>query len=393
MKNGCEHKRNRCQELITLFVLLQCITASGADVQMSTAPYTVEFTVQSRYLNPAGHILQDEQVEVRVSVDSNQVMIQSRSPTNENVCPLAWATSPVRAQEWITAYPPIPPDGTHGLGSYEFDTVIVEKSPYSSGSDLLVRLGQFLYIPTNHTTFRGCSERDIWCNAGESFGYTPTEVTFRTRRQPFGSRNLPVQIAAYTPKYYYEPAASRMPFAGLPLNLSKSLANAMVKVPFAGPPFERKLWVLSIQQYTNWNGLLLATSFSYERYQDPPLRAKVDSDTVVVSVEGALVSIRRGAMADINPQLRPHLTVVDLRPQGELYGQPARYQAENGKWPAVGTQEYREIVRASKAELARQYGLGGSHLHTNLAFLAAFLLLLIAPAVWISIRKKHEGSL
>jgi hypothetical protein len=75
MKNGCEHKRNRCQELITLCVLLQCITASGADVQMSTAPYTVDFKAQSRWLNPAGQVLQDEQEEVRVSVDSNQVMI------------------------------------------------------------------------------------------------------------------------------------------------------------------------------------------------------------------------------------------------------------------------------------------------------------------------------
>ena len=196
---------------------------------------------------------------------------------------------------------------------------------------------------------------------------------------------------AYTPKYFYKPATSKMPSAGLPWNLSKSLANAMVKVPFAAPPFERKLWVLSIQQYTNWNGLLLPTSFSYERYQDPLSRAKVDSDTVVVSVEGALVSIKQGAMADIKPQLGPHLSVTDLRPQGELYGQPAHYQAENGKWPAVGTQEYREMVRASKAELERQYGLGGSHRHRNLAFLAAFLLLLIPPAVWLSIRTNTRG--
>ncbi|MCX6923322.1 MAG: hypothetical protein NT154_08965, partial [Verrucomicrobia bacterium] len=363
--------------------------------QMSATPYTVELAVRSRWLNLATRVLEETRAELRVSVGTNQVLIQSRSPDNENLVPITWASSPVRAQEWVMAFG----RATNEFGSNQFDTLTIDKSPFIPNVDERTCLGLSLYVPANHTTFRGCSEHEIWCNAGESFGYTPTEVTFRTKRQLFGSRNLPVQMAAYSPKYFYKSASSSVPFdvTRLPWNLAKYFANVRIKVPFAGPPLERKLWSLSIQQYTNWSGLLLPVSFRYERYDDPPERAKRESGTVIASLEGTLVSIKQGAIADISPQLRSHLSVFDLRPQRELHGNMAHYQAENGKWPALGTKEYREMVRVSRAELAKQNGGGSSPRRSNvvlltaflLVFPAAFVLLLIALVSWISFRKKR----
>jgi hypothetical protein len=189
-------------------------------------------------------------------------------------------------------------------------------------------------------------------NAGESFGYASTELTFQVRGQAFDSHNLPVQIATYSPKYFYKAAPIKLPLETLPLWLSKRLAYYRSKVPFEGPPFDRRLWVLSIQQYTNWSGLLLPMRFRYERYGDPATSAKLGSDTVIASIDGVLTSITQGAAADISPQLQPQVLVVDFRPQQELYGTPARYQAECGKWPVLGTAEYRNMVRTNAAALA-----------------------------------------
>jgi hypothetical protein len=278
---------------------------------------------------------------------------------------MTWATSPFRSQEWVLGWPYFFSStngfgsnqfdifsGTNRFGSNQFDTLVIDQRPYIPIMDEFTRLALFLYVPTTHRTFRGCSQRDILDNAGESFGYASTELTFQVRGQAFDSHNLPVQIAAYSPKYFYKAAPIKIPLERLPLWLSKRLAHNRSKVPFEGPPFDRRLWVLSIQQYTNWSGLLLPMRFRYERYGDPATSAKLGSDTVIASIDGVLTSITQGAAADISPQLQPQVLVVDFRPQQELYGTPARYQAECGKWPVLGTAEYRNMVRTNAAALA-----------------------------------------
>ncbi len=335
---------------LAIHVSKQRAAFSFGDAQTSTVPYTVEFAVQSQW-HVGNQVKQDERLEVRVSVGANHVLIQARSPTNEMVGPMTWATSPFRTQEWILALP-VFYSATNGFGSIPFDTLMIDQRPYIPAMDELTRLALFLYVPTTHGTFRGCSQRDILDNAGEGFGYASGELNFQIHSQAFDSRSLPVQIAAHSPKYFYKTAPIRIPLERLPSWLSKRLAYNTSKVPFEGPPFDRRLWLLSIQQYTNWSGLLLPMRFRYERYGDPTTRAKLGSDTVTASIDGVLTSITQGAAADVSPQLQPQVLVVDFRSQKELYGNPARYQAECGKWPALGTAEYRKMVRTNAAALA-----------------------------------------
>lgn len=323
----------------------QSADVSIGDAQTSTVPYTVEFAVQSQW-HVGNQIKQDERLEVRVSVDANHILVQARSPTNEMVGPMTWATSPFRTQEWILALP-VFYSATNAFGSIPFDTLMIDQRPYIPAMDELTRLALFLYVPTTHKTFRGCSPRDILGNAGDSFGYIPTELDFQIHHQAFDARSLPVEIATYSPKYFYKYAPVKIPLEKPPLWLSRRLLNHKSKASFEGPPFDRKLWELSVQQYTNWSSLLLPMRFHYKRYGDPITRAKLGSDTVIASIDGVLTSITQGAAADIRPQLQPRVSVVDFRPQQALYGTPARYQVECGQWPVLGTAEYRNMVRTN----------------------------------------------
>src|SRR5262249_22566422 len=145
----------------------------------------------------------------------NDLLIQSRSPSNVMVAPMVWATSPYRTQEWIAAYPSAG-GGSKGFGSNRFGAVMIDQRPYMSVLDELPRLALFLYVPTTHPTFRGCSQAEVLNFRGSLSGFAPDELVFQVQHKAFGAYSLPVEIATFSPQYFHQVTPTRIPLERLP---------------------------------------------------------------------------------------------------------------------------------------------------------------------------------
>lgn len=321
---------------------------SGPDIAL--APYTAVFNVRSQWLNASGEVKEDVQLTVNVFVTQNQVVIEPKSVTNSNLVFMIWCSSPVRSEEWISYTSSTGPTG-------RLDVVLVDNHPTLQATDLYANLGRILYVPTNHPAFAGVSEGDRLYMAGESSSYRPDEVDFKTQRRSVGEQKLASVLTASSPDYYYD-------------------SNGRRKA-FGGPPYERKLWSLSVDEYSNWHSMPVPGRFRYVRYQDPGLRAKSESDIPIVLCEGSLVSIHDGANADLTSRVDVHLKVMDFRPRDELFGQPARYSVSENAWPEIGSDAYRRMVVTNKSHILKHVALQPAKPNRNWPVLVFILVLFL----------------
>lgn len=374
--------RRLTQSWMLMFLAAQVVTATLTEPQGramvkqsssptvgSTWPYSIEFEVRSQWLDPSGKLLEDVNVVVNVSVGSETVFIAPRRGLNNtNSAFLSWSPSPVNAGEWINYL-------ELSLSSNQIDTIIIDTHPTIQAKDLFTSLGRILYVSDAHPVMSSMSEVERLYIPGECSLYTPDEIDFQMRTGRVGLRDMPQDITAYTPDYYVD--------------------TRRRKKKFAGPPFKRKLWVITIEQYTNWHDLLIPSTFTYRRYQDPDLRANAENEAAIAKCDGRLVSISEGANRSLTSRLERRLKIIDFRPRDELFGYPARYEAGWGEWPRLGTDEYHRIVATNKVQiaslLANQPANSGLS-RGSILFIAIFGLLLLPVAYLLHGRRKGQYS-
>lgn len=343
-----------------LFALVSVVSYSYAFGQTSIPEkYTVSFGFTYKWHNLAeGGVREEMLLKCDVAIDENKVLITpSALKAPSNIVQAVWATSPYRTNEWIV----------YGFGSKKdglFDRITIDHNPTRGGSDLGANLGRILYIPSTHPTYQSVNGNERYFIEFESSSYKPSEVTFQISEKKFDGRSVIDQLVAYTPKYYKQ---------GISATKSQN-------VEFKGDAPTRRLWQISILQYTNWLGVLLPLKFNYTRYQDPQNRVKNEDLTPVVTCDGELISVKAEAETDISKQLAPKLGVVDLRFKDEK-GLEASvyYDSAPGLWPVVGSDEYKSILATNKMLHAKYSTSGAPRPKVSIGFVLIVALLLAIP--------------
>jgi len=323
--------RMKLQKVKVVFVFVEFLTAGACLFANSLAPseYTITTKMVSLWLSSSGEVITSNQIFVRVAIDQARVIIQPWAcDGTENLVFFTWATSPFRTNEWIV--------GGQSQGLEDVITnVFVNNHPIFGAQDTYANLARILYLPESHSTYRGIPSCERLYIPIESSFYEPEEISFEIGEMMLNNKRLTSCIVAVSPPYYYRP----------------EIGGKTVRVGLRGIPPTRKLWSLTVTEFTNWHGIVLPFQFSYMRYQDPAARVDADEEKPVVLVTGSLVAAELGAETDIRPRLSDRLSVADLRVTPVL-GRAVRYTAPPGGWPETNSKEYEQLLATNKALIA-----------------------------------------
>ena len=325
-------------------------------------PYTVKFSVRSLWLSDKGQTNSDNEIKVRVAVDSLRLLIEPSAVSNANLGFFVVGNSPFRTGEWIAG-------GCCPMMSNDFSTVMIDDSPGARFNDLYANLGRILYIPTNHPALGGSRESERFFIPDGSGSYEPEEISYRVGFAP-SNQFVPQKIVAESPNYFY--------YSGK-------------RHPFSGSTPTRILWELSVGSYTNWRSLSIPASFEYTRYNDVGDRDKADNAVPIARLFGRLLSIEKGASVELESRFQRETSVMDFRPYKELSGQPATYSVHGTAWPVKGSPEYRQMVQVSKSIIARRSSTNAKP-PIPIVTLALILAGVLVPAVIIFSRHRKSGE-
>jgi hypothetical protein len=167
--------------------------------------------------------------------------------------------------------------------------------------------------------------------------YGIKDVSLQVGEMNFDGQKVLAEVTAFTPSYYKA--------AG------KKHGSYEIK-KFGGPDPTRKLWVVAILGYTNWQGVLLPTKFSYTEYNSWNLRTEAENLAPLNIVEGELESVAPGADADITPRLAASLAVSDYRVADQCgFDTCVGYTCGPGEWPEVGSEKYKALASEHKSQM------------------------------------------
>jgi hypothetical protein len=322
-----------------------------------------------------GEVLSSNNILLRVEVESQRALIQPQASDGDtNLVFLAWATSPFRRNEWIIG-------GVSRTTNDIIENVFIGSHPVFGAHDTYANLGRILYLPSNHPAC-GIEDQERYYIPIETSSYQMHEVNFEADYITASSGRTLSRLTAHSPPYFY---------------ISQHGRNA--PQPFRGTKPTRRLWTISVTDYTNWLGRVLPSRFTYVRWQDPQSRAMEQEDRPIVLISGELISIESGANADIRSRLARSVSVADVRTTAEL-GRAIRYTTAPGAWPEIGSPQYQRMVETNRIRLAttrlddRPEELFGSKRLNGWvkAVFIAFCLSTLALIVWVHIKTENKGN-